>query len=82
MVAAEAVAQTLNESDLLTDRVVPHPDRIRDVGLNVATAVALHLEEIGLAELKLGHDAATVRAALSKKMWVPDAATGSPHSRM
>jgi malate dehydrogenase (oxaloacetate-decarboxylating)(NADP+) len=81
MVAAEAVAQTLDESDLLTDRVVPHPDRMREVGLNVATAVALHLEEVGLAELKLGHDAPTVRAALSQKMWAPEA-TGSPHSRM
>lgn len=82
MVAAEAVAQTLNESDLQADRVVPHPDRIRDVGLNVATAVVLHLQEAGLAELSLGDSQAEVRAVLSKKMWAPDTESISLRSRM
>jgi len=82
MAAAEAVAQTLNEGDLMADRVVPHPDRIRDVGLNVATAVVLHLQDTGLAELKLGDDHAEVHTALSLKMWAPDAEVVSLRSRM
>ena len=35
MVSAEAVAKSLSAEEVATDRVVPHPDRIRDVSLNV-----------------------------------------------
>ena len=36
LVAAQAVANSLNEDDLAKDRVIPHIDRIRDVARNVA----------------------------------------------
>merc|ERR1719428_1882991 len=69
--AAEAVARSLDARDVEMDRVVPHPDRLRDVGLEVATAVVLKLQEEGLAEEFLGKSSAEVRAALAEKMWAP-----------
>lgn len=71
MVAAEAVAQTLSETDLSTHRVVPHPDRLREVGLNVATAVAMKCQDLGLARKTLGKTKEEVKAALEMVMWAP-----------
>jgi len=82
MVGAEAVAQTLDAKDLSSDRVVPHPDRIREVGLNVATAVVLCIQEAGLADEHLGHTREEVRVALMKKMWAPSSDRFKVASRM
>lgn len=71
MVAAEAVANSLSDQDIAEDRVVPHPDRIREVGLNVATAVVLEAQKMGLAGAVLGNDAGEVQAALKERMWYP-----------
>merc|ERR1712170_62942 len=73
MVAAEAVANSLDEEDLKTDRVVPHPNKIRAVGLNVATAVVLEAQRMGLAGRALGKDAGEVKEALRGMMWSPEA---------
>jgi malate dehydrogenase (oxaloacetate-decarboxylating)(NADP+) len=74
MVAAEAVANSLDAQDLKEDRTVPHPDKIRIVGLNVAAAVVLEAQKLGLAGKTLGKDAAEVKAAIEGMMWSPDAA--------
>merc|ERR1719327_1298243 len=71
MVAAEAVANSLDAEDLAQDRCVPHPDKIRSVGLNVATAVVLEAQKMGLAGKTLGQGWAEVKAALEKLMWAP-----------
>jgi len=74
MVAAEAVANSLDAQDLKEDRTVPHPDKIRTVGLNVAAAVVLEAQKLGLAGKTLGKDFAEVKAAISGMMWSPDQA--------
>merc|ERR1711959_827519 len=74
MVAAEAVANSLDAQDLKEDRTVPHPDKIRSVGLNVATVVVLEAQKLGLAGKTLGKDAVEVKAAIQGMMWSPDAA--------
>jgi malic enzyme len=71
MVAAEAVANSLDEADLKSDRVVPHPDRIREVGLNVATAVVMEAQKLGLASRRFPSRRWEVRDALMKMMWAP-----------
>jgi len=71
MVAAEAVANSLDAEDLKTDRVVPRPDKIRSVGLNVATAVVLEAQKLGLAGKTLGKDVSDVKEALRGLMWSP-----------
>lgn len=74
LVAAEAVASSLSAADLEEERVVPHRDRLRDVSLEVAVAVVMEAQKLGLAEdetVAIG-DYDTVKAALKKKMWVPD----------
>jgi len=71
MVAAEAVANSLDAQDLAEDRCVPHPDKIRTVGLNVATAVVLEAQKMGLAGKPLGKSAEEVKAALEQLMWSP-----------
>mmetsp|Transcript_25454 Transcript_25454/g.64711 ORF Transcript_25454/g.64711 Transcript_25454/m.64711 type:complete len:523 (+) Transcript_25454:409-1977(+) len=71
MVAAEAVAKSLSEEEVALDRVVPHPDRIRDVSLEVATAVVLEAQSLGLAGKPLGETPDAVRRALVKRMWSP-----------
>jgi len=71
MVAAEAVANTLNDEDMKVERVVPSLDRIRDVGLNVAVAVVLEAQLMGLAGKNLGKDCAEVKEALKAMMWEP-----------
>merc|ERR1719207_138322 len=71
MVAAEAVANSLNEDDIKSDRVVPSLERIREVGLNVAVAVVLEAQKMGLAGKNLGSDSEQVQAALQGMMWAP-----------
>jgi len=72
MVAAEAVANSLDAEDVKTDRVVPHPNKIRAVGLNVATAVVCEAQKMGLAGKTLGKDALEVNEALQGMMWSPE----------
>jgi len=72
MVAAEAVANSLDAHDIEVESVVPHPGRIRHVAENVATAVVLAAQKGGLAQKSLGDDAAAVGAALKAAMWSPD----------
>jgi len=71
MVAAQAVANSLSDEDLKADRVVPSRDRLREVALNVATAVVLEAQKTGLAKIFLGKDDAAVRAAVAALMWEP-----------
>merc|ERR1719379_3018836 len=73
MVGAEAVANSLDAEDLAEDRCVPHPNKIRTVGLNVATAVVLEAQKMGLAGKTLGQGWTEVKAALEKLMWAPTA---------
>ena len=72
MVAAEAVAKSLSADEVALDRVVPHPDRIRECSLSVATATVLEATRLGLARNSLGDDEAAVRAKLEALMWSPD----------
>jgi len=72
MVAAEAVANTLNDDDMKVERVVPNMERIRDVGLNVAVAVVLEAQLMGLAGKTLGKDREEVKATLKGMMWAPE----------
>ena len=82
MVAAEAVAQSLDEHDLGLESVVPSPSRIRAVSEHVATAVVLAAQEQGLAGKTVGSSAAEVKAALKKMMWNPDPVTYFAPSRL
>ena len=74
MKSAEAVAMALSADDIAKDRVVPHPDRIREVSLCVATATVLEAQRLGIANLTLGQGEAEVKAKLAQLMWSP---TGS-----
>ena len=49
MLAAEAVANSLDDDDIRAESVVPNPAHIREVNLNVATAAVLGAEEMGIA---------------------------------
>jgi len=71
MVAAQAVANSLTEEDMQNDRVVPHRDRLREVALNVATAVVMEAQKLGLAGRTLGKDEGEVKAAVKALMWEP-----------
>ena len=71
MVAAEAVAQSLDAHDLEVESVVPHPGRIRQVAENVATAVVLAAQAQGLAGKPVGATKDEVEAALKRAMWSP-----------
>ena len=71
MVAAEAVANSLDADDLENDSVVPSRRRLREVGLNVATAVVCEAQKLGLAEKPLGETKEAVSAALEAMMWSP-----------
>merc|ERR1711937_829216 len=71
MVAAEAVANSLDDDDLKADRVVPSLERIREVGLNVAVAVVLEAQIMGLSGKNLGKDSQEVKRALKGMMWAP-----------
>eukprot|EP01049_Picozoa_sp_SAG25_P014810 SAG25_NODE_2759_length_1398_cov_1.589684_2_plen_176_part_00 len=71
LVAAEAVAQSLNDEDIRLRRVIPSRDRLREVNLNVATAVVLEAQRMGLATKNVGATAEDVQATLSAAMWRP-----------
>ena len=71
MKGAEAVANSLGAAELAAESVVPNPNRIRDVAVNVATATALEAQRLGLAGNVLGATEAEVRAAVVSRMWSP-----------
>ncbi|CAJ1368803.1 unnamed protein product [Effrenium voratum] len=71
LAAAEAVAASLDDSEMALDMVVPKRDRIQEVSLNVATSVALEAQKLGLAGKTLGADWASVRKALEAMRWTP-----------
>jgi malate dehydrogenase (oxaloacetate-decarboxylating)(NADP+) len=71
MKGAQAVANSLSEADLEADRVIPSRDRLREVALNVATAVVVEAQKMGLATRTLGRDEAEVKAAVKALMWEP-----------
>lgn len=75
LIAAQAVANSLDDADIAADAVVPNRNRIRQVSLNVAVAVCLEAQKLGLAGKVLGDDAAAVEAALKQRMWSPPAGT-------
>jgi len=72
LVAAEAVANSLSSEDLQQDRVLPPLARIREVSLNVATAVVLECQKLGLASKTVGETEEAVRTALAAAMWKPE----------
>jgi len=76
LVAAEAVANSLDAEDLKADRVVPSRKRIREVGFNVAVAVVLECQRLGLAAETLGASRAEVEMSIKSKMWSPGADSG------
>merc|ERR1719210_868822 len=71
MKAAEAVANSLTHEDLAADRVIPEQSRVREVSLNVATAVVLEAQRLNIAGRQLGDDVDSVKAKLNKMMWTP-----------
>jgi len=79
MVAAEAVANSLDEKDIEAESVVPNPMRIREVGEAVAVAVVLEAQKMGLTGKTLGATKDEVAAQLKKMSWKPPDAAGIPH---
>jgi len=71
LIAAQAVANSLSEEDMQLDRVIPARERLREVSLEVATAVVLEAQKMGLATRTLGADEAEVKAAVKALMWEP-----------
>jgi len=71
LVAAQAVANSLTEEDLQLDRVIPERERLREVALEVATAIVLEAQEMGLATRTLGVNVTEVKAAVKALMWEP-----------
>jgi malate dehydrogenase (oxaloacetate-decarboxylating)(NADP+) len=71
MVAAQAVANSLSEEDMRLERVIPDRERLREVSLNVATAVVVEAQAMGLAGRTLGSTEAQVKAAVKALMWEP-----------
>ena len=51
--------------------MVPNPQRIREVSLNVATAVVWECQASGLARKHLGNTLEEVRSSLRAGMWSP-----------
>jgi len=83
IVAAEAVANSLDEADIAADRVMPPVSRIRDVSLNVACAVVWACQQEGLARKQVGETKEAVKEALKAAMWTPDLEMSSPvHARV
>ena len=72
LVAAGAVANSLSEEDVALNRVIPHRDRLREVNLNVATAVVMEAQRLNLAGKSMGETEEHVKAALSDAMWSPN----------
>ena len=73
LVAAEAVAKSLDDEDIAMHRVLPHRNRLRDVSLNVATAVAMEAQRLGIASVTLGDTEAQIKDTLLKTLWTPEA---------
>ncbi len=71
LVAAEAVANSLDEEDISVRRVLPHLNRLREVSLNVATAVVMEAQRLDIAGVTLGENEAQVKDALFKTLWSP-----------
>lgn len=71
LVAAQAVANSLDEKDITLDSVLPNPDRIREVAINVAAAVVLEAQASGVAMVNLGEAPQDVVAKLKEQMWTP-----------
>eukprot|EP00931_Biecheleriopsis_adriatica_P009511 TRINITY_DN110587_c0_g1_i1.p1 TRINITY_DN110587_c0_g1~~TRINITY_DN110587_c0_g1_i1.p1 ORF type:complete len:636 (-),score=150.22 TRINITY_DN110587_c0_g1_i1:18-1877(-) len=71
MAAAEAVAQSLDSKDVASESVVPNPARISEVAENVAVAVVLQCQKLGLAAEQLGTSASEVRSTLRQRQWKP-----------
>jgi len=71
MIAAEAVANSLDDHDLKVESVVPDPAHIRDVAMNVAIAVVLEAQKMGVATVNLGQTEQEIRKVLESKMWIP-----------
>jgi malate dehydrogenase (oxaloacetate-decarboxylating)(NADP+) len=69
--AAEAVANSLSAEDMEADRIIPRRSRAREVGLNVAAAVAWEAQKQGLAGKTLGKTAEEVKKAVEALMWAP-----------
>jgi len=78
MVAAEAVANSLDAQDLSFESVVPSRDKIRTCGLNVAAAVVFEAQNLGIAGKSLGKTIAEVKERVREMMWAPDVAI--PHA--
>jgi malate dehydrogenase (oxaloacetate-decarboxylating)(NADP+) len=72
LVAAGAVANSLSEEDVALNRVISHRDRLREVNLNVATAVVMEAQRLNLAGKSMGETEEHVKAALSDAMWSPN----------
>ena len=66
--AACALAGLVTDADLADGRVFPAPERMRDVALTVATAVATTAYEQKLAALPVPRD---IAAEVKRRMWVP-----------
>jgi len=73
LVAAEAVANSISEEELAQNRCMPTVGRIREVSLNVATAVVWECQNSKLARRTVGKDKASIKAALQAEMWAPEA---------
>merc|ERR1712228_77817 len=71
LVAAEAVANSLDEDDFACSRVIPERDRVQTVNCNVAAAVCESAQKLGLAKKHLGSSRAEIQAALKEMMWMP-----------
>merc|ERR1719217_549814 len=78
MVAAEAVANSLDAEDLKVDSVVPNRNKIRTCGLNVAAAVAFESQKLGIAGKHLGKTLEEVKAQVQGMMWAPEVAMPAP----
>jgi malate dehydrogenase (oxaloacetate-decarboxylating)(NADP+) len=78
MVAAETVANSLDEMDIEAESVVPNPMRIREVGDAVSTSVVLEAQKLGLAGKPLGATKEEVSAELQKRAWTPSEVAGIP----
>merc|ERR1711959_324438 len=78
MVAAEAVANSLNKDDLMVDSIVPNRNNLRDVGLNVAAVVAFEAQNMGITGKILGKTLEQVKAAVKEMMWKPNEMVSEP----
>merc|ERR1711988_968307 len=81
MVAAEAVANSLDQRDIEAESVVPNPRNIRRTNLAVSVAVVLEAQKLGLAGKPLGATGEEVAAELQKMAWKPPEVAGSQRRR-